>query len=120
MLIASQFRTEVDVLKWLARVYVFGAPALVAQQIGQRRVIGELFEILFRAADRSSPDVGLIPEPFREGLEELKDTSGKDRERKRARLVSDIIASMTEQQALLLHQRLNGTVSGSIRDVILY
>ncbi len=113
--IEPRLRVEVDLLKELMRHYVFENPALLAQQYGQRRVIQELFEILFEAATGSSKNSGLIPPPFSDSLKKITGPS----ERERARLVADLIASMTEQQALLLHQRLMGLAPGSVRDLII-
>lgn len=50
--VAPRLRSEVSALKGLMRFYVYEAPALVAQQFGQRRLIRELFEILLDAAHR--------------------------------------------------------------------
>jgi dGTPase len=112
--IDSRLRLEVDFLKELMRHYVFCNPALVAQQYGQRKVIRELFCILFDASEPHSSDKNIIPYPFKELLEESDQS-----ERERARLVTDLIASMTEQQALLFYQRLTGISSGSVRDLII-
>jgi dGTPase len=112
--INSRFRLEVDFLKELMRHYVFCNPALVAQQYGQRKIIRELFCILFKASEPDSSDRNIIPHPYNELLEESNHS-----ERERARLVTDLIASMTEQQAILFYQRLTGISSGSVRDLII-
>jgi dGTPase len=105
----------VELLKKLMSVYVFNNPALVAQQFGQRQVIRKLFEILFEAAQPSSTDSGIIMQPFQDLLQSVDVTE----DRERARIVADLIASMTEQQALLFHQRLLGLSPGSVRDLII-
>jgi dGTPase len=110
--IEPRLRAEVDLLKALMQYYVFHNPALVTQQFGQRRVISDLFQIYFEAVQVSSKNGSIVPYPFRDYLDAIK---GVD-ELNRARLVADLIASMTEQQALLLHQRLTGIAPGSIRD----
>jgi dGTPase len=112
--IDRRLRLEVDFLKELMRHYVFCNPALVAQQYGQRKIIRELFGILFEASTPSSNDKNIIPYPFNESLEE----NGQS-ETERARIVTDLIASMTEQQAILFYQRLIGISSGSVRDLII-
>lgn len=112
--IEPRLRAEVDLLKELMVCYVFEHPALVAQQYGQRRVIRELFEVLFEAAQPTSLDKNIIPPPFSDYLADIKGRAN----RQRARLVADFIASLTEQQALLLHQRLMGIAPGSVRDLI--
>lgn len=119
--IEPTLRAEVDLLKGLMQYYVFNNPALLAQQLGQRRVVRELFEILFKAAHPTSHNRGLIPHPFYEGLTKITEPSDSpSAKRQRARIVADIIASMTEQQAILLHQRLMGISPGSVRDVIVW
>jgi dGTPase len=113
--INPQLRAEVNLLKLLMRYYVFQNPALVAQQIGHRRVVRELFEVLFEAAKEGSKRGGLIPAPYSDTLKEINGSA----ELERARLVADLIASMTEQQALTLDLRILGHVPGSVRDLII-
>lgn len=112
--IQPQLRAEVDLLKALMNHYVFHSPALVTQQFGERRVIKDLFEVYFEAAQPKSKNKGLVPHPFREYLEDVRTHDDLER----ARLVADLIGSMTEQQTLLLHQRLTGLAPGSVRDVL--
>ena len=115
VIIEPQIKAEVELLKKLMSIYVFENPALVAQQYGQRRVIKELFEALYEAANPLSKNRGIIPDPFRGALNAL----GMSDDQERARIVADLIASMTEQQALLFHQRLMGLHPGSVRDLII-
>lgn len=113
LVIEPTLRKEVDLLKDLTRFYVFSAPALVAQQYGQRRIIRDLASIFFEALGKPGAAGGdLIPEPFRGAIPRSRAA--------RARVVADVITSMTEHQAIVLHQRLSGMVPGSVRDVILY
>jgi dGTPase len=118
--IPEQFRFEVDVLKGLMRTYVFDHSALLAQQHGERRVIRELFEILFDAAAPKSPRRGIIPMPFKDvcGIIDSRQLDEPNDRRERARLVADTISHMTEQQAVAFHQRLVGISAGSVLDVI--
>jgi dGTPase len=92
---------EVRLLQSMMRYYVFEAPALVAQQHGHRRVVRELFDML-------SENETLLPERFRPKEGESQ-----------ARCVADLIASLTENQALTLHKRLAGLEPGSIHDSVL-
>ncbi|MBS2031502.1 MAG: dNTP triphosphohydrolase [Deltaproteobacteria bacterium] len=115
---------EVKTLKSLMVHYVYRNPALVAQQFGQRRVVAELFKILFDAAKPGARDAGVIPMPYRDLLDEVNRggpcvRSPEDQSRERARLVADIIASLTEQQALEFHQRLAGISPGSVLESII-
>jgi dGTPase len=110
--IDPRLREEVEILKALTAFYVFNAPALVSQQEGQRKVIRALTEVFDEALKPASRTWGLVPQPHRWNRPKSA--------RERARAVADIITSMTEQQALLLYQRLTGVTPGSVRDVILY
>lgn len=118
--IDKELKEEVNILKDLMKAYVFNNPALVAQQHGQRRIVGTLFDILLAAVDRGSKHRGIIPFPFRDLLEDIDNANyvSKDDRRERTRLVIDIIASLTEQQAIDFHNRLTGLSSGSILDTI--
>ncbi len=112
--IQPRLKAEVDLLKALMHYYVFNNPSLVTQQYGQRQIIKELFRIYYEAIQPSSKNQSLIPYPFCDYLKEIDNEDVPNR----ARLVADLIASMTEQQAILLHQRLTGAAPGSVRDTI--
>ena len=105
---------QVQILKQLTWNYVIQDPALETQQYGQRRVIKELFEIYRDTVmeGASGPNNGILSKNQQETLDR---TSG---DRERIRVVGDIIASMTEQQALQLHQRLTGVSPGSVVDAL--
>ena len=57
----------------------------------------------------------MLPEGYREELYRIED-EGEDKEQERTRIVVDLIASMTEQQALKMYQRLIGVSLGSVLD----
>lgn len=109
--VAPRLRSEVSGLKGLMRFYVYEAPALVAQQFGQRRLVRELFEILLNAAHSRAP-AGIIPPPFNEQLERA------DTPTEKVRLAMDVIASLTEHQAVTYHARLTGSSLGFFADRI--
>lgn len=110
--IAPRAKRQVAMLKQLIWHYVILDPSLGTQQYGQRRVIRELFRIFKGAAKdgHSGVNWGVLPKNYQEELEQVRDNRG------RVRIVADIIASMTEQQALKMHQRLTGVSPGSVRD----
>jgi dGTPase len=109
-------RNEVDILKQLTWEYVISTPALATQQHGQRRVIRDLFRIYERAT-RTPEEHAVLPDSSREVLEEVMDVRDEQRRhQERIRLVVDLIASMTEQQALDMHRRLTGLNLGSVLD----
>lgn len=112
--IDSGFKDEVVMLKELTWQYVILNPALATQQHGQRRVIRELFEVFMEAASSTKRWV-MFPASYVEELGRIE-REGQDKEAQRARLVVDFIASMTEQQALRMHQRITGASLGSVLD----
>jgi dGTPase len=114
--IPSEFLTQVALLKELTWCYVIDNPALAGHQFGQRNIIKTLFEIFYDAACKRN--WVLFPSQFREEAEDALLTHGDIPPPQCARLVADAIASMTDQQALRLYQRLTGLSPGSILDPI--
>ena len=101
-------------LKELTWIYVIEAPSLVGQQFGQRQAIRKLFEI-YSEATRHAKQRSLFPAYYREAIEEA------DNDEKRIRrTVVDLIAGMTEAQALAMHNRLTGVSVGSGLEEIVY
>lgn len=109
VLITPDAADEVRLLKYFARHYVIGLPALHAQQYGQRRIVRELFSIFL--AEGKAGNLKLFPARLRYIWE--GDTSERP-----ARLAADCIACLTENEAYQLHHRLMGTDSGIILDPI--
>jgi dGTPase len=105
--IDDDLKLEVAMLKELTWVYVIEAPSLNSQQFGQRQVIRSLFETYFDDA-RSKKKLRLFTPYFRQAIEEA---SGDEKILKRT--VIDLIAGMTEAQALAMHNRLTGVSVGS-------
>jgi dGTPase len=103
-------KAEVWMWKQLTWYYVIGKASLATQQHGLRRVISCLYEI-FRDAAKSR-DLVLFPAGFREALES---TDG-DWETNCRRIVVDLIAGMSEREAILMHNRLTGATPGSALD----
>jgi dGTPase len=113
-------RFEVNVLQSLMRRYVFDDPALAAQQYGQRQVLKTLIKIMLEAISASETKArAILPSPYLEFAKRLDAMSNEaDRKRERARLAADIVASLTEQQALSLFGRLSGVSPGLVLDHI--
>lgn len=108
-------KQEVAVLKEMTWVYVIEAPSLASQQYGQCQAIGKLFEIYRSAAtDNREEGLKIFPPFYRSAIEE----AGRDPNRIR-RVVVDLIAGMTEAQALAMHNRLTGVSVGSGLDEII-
>lgn len=104
---ASAFR-EVEALKALTQLYVVKRPSLAVIQKGQAHIVDCLWEWYWEAVD--SGDTRLIPPAFLPGL------AASHGNVERVRLVTDIVASMTERTAQELYRRMSGTDPGSILD----
>lgn len=108
----SVLKAEVWMWKQLTWYYVIGKPSLATQQHGLRRVVSCLYEI-FRDAARSR-NLSIFPAGFREALE---NTDG-DWEKNCRRIVVDLIAGMSEREAIIMHNRLTGAAPGSVLDYV--
>ncbi len=109
VIIETDAADEVRLLKYFARHYVIGLPALHAQQYGQKRIIRDLFEIFLK--EGKADNLKLFPSRLRYIWEDNSDD-------KPARLAADCVASLTENEAYQLHHRLTGTNSGLVLDPI--
>jgi dGTPase len=120
VVVVDTIASEIKVLKRLLIHYVLDNPALAAQEYGQRRVIERLFAAFFGAVQKNSRERSIVPTRFRETAEQIdnENLATAEDKRKRARLVSDIISSLTENEALLLDSRLSGVALGSVLDPI--
>jgi dGTPase len=106
IVIDEDCRTEVSVLKGLTWFYVIDSQALSSQRFGQRSLIRKLYGDLSEAAfDESGWSV--FPTFYQEQLRSDPCSDGK------RRTVADYISSMTEIQAVEMHQRLTGSALGS-------
>jgi dGTPase len=112
--IDSWAKIEISMWKQLTWHYVIHNPSLATQQYGQRRVVRGLFEIFVEAA--KSEQWHMFPVSSREQLEDpaTEPRSNEDL----VRVVADMIAGLTEQQAVHLYQRLTGVAFGSILETI--
>lgn len=99
---AAKRRLAAELLKGLLWRYVIRSPELASQQQGQARIVRELFTIY-----QASPD--MLPEDRREDLEDHGD---------HLRAAADHVASLTEEGAHGLYQRLTGYRLGAITDVL--
>lgn len=106
--IDADFEDELRVLKQITRYYVIANPSLAAQQKGYGRIIEELFEDIIEGSSNRTPT--FLPKKFLH-IFEIPGTST-------ARATADCISSLTEREAIALHQRLRGATSGSVWDPI--
>lgn len=100
--INPDLRAEVLMLKELTWTYVIEAASLAARQRGQERVIRELFTIFAESAS-DSKRWNIFPTFYRERLRDVKGQTDEE-----VRICVDLIASMTESQAIAMHHTLTG------------
>ncbi|WP_244605411.1 deoxyguanosinetriphosphate triphosphohydrolase family protein [Halorhabdus rudnickae] len=113
LLIDPAFENEVETLKALTEFYVISNPVLMQQQEGQEEILRNVFrKLLEEAKDARAKDfpAAAIPSPY---LERVRSSSTTDTPL--YRIVADLIASLTEQQVISLHERLHGWTPGTIQ-----
>jgi dGTPase len=113
LMIDSDLRLEVTMLKELTWTYVIEAASLAAQQHGQKKVIADLYDIYAHAV-RSSQQTSIFPRFYRERIHKYQDDTNE-----LLRIPVDLIASMTESQAIAMHRRLTGQSHSSGLEEIL-
>lgn len=111
---SKNYEDEIELAKQLTRYYVINAPALATQQWGQVEIIETLFETYDEALKATPPELRIIPATFRDQATAW--SRGDRGEGDRVRLVVDIIASMTDYQALCMYQRVTGQAPGTVFD----
>jgi dGTPase len=107
---------EIAILKQLTWCYVIEAPGLAVEQHAQRQVIRCLFGIFRNEVNKKASN--LLPPYYKERLKDVVEKEGAGGPGSK-RVACDLIAGMTEAQAISLYQRLNGIVSGSPLDKML-
>lgn len=113
VLIDKQKEQEIAILKQLTWFYVIEAPGLAIQHEAQKKIIDRLVTVVLSESMERKPS-GVLPIAYRELL---KNRSFSDVEKKRAAI--DLIASMTESQAIDFYRRLEGISLGSGLDRVL-
>ena len=112
-------RNREEELKFLQRIvwsYVISDPRLATQRYGQKRIIKTLFEIYLEAIrDR---DLSFIPARFvKEFLEIEEDIGDKTKMTlEKIRMAVDIVAGLSETEAVVQYRRLIGISQGSFLD----
>jgi dGTPase len=112
------FDREVE-LKFLQRIvwsYVISNPRLATQRYGQKRIIRTLLEIYLEAI--KAEDLSVIPSRFvREYLELSKQPNSDSLIiQQKIRMAVDIVASLSEAEAVIQYRRLTGLGQGSFLD----
>jgi len=126
---AGGYRLRIDELAdeqvWLLRkltdYYVIEDASLMGQQRGQRELIEGLFTQLLKEARKDDLNKSAISEPYRSWLNPDNDRPGQfdNPSHQEARVVADMITTMTEPQAIELHDRLTGYTPGTLHNRIL-
>jgi dGTPase len=112
VMIDVDLECEVAMLKQLTWHYVINRPSLGMQQLGQRRVIQDLFTAYVDAAAKPLSR-SLLPPSERE----MADEAGGDEEAL-TRVAADTIGRMSEAQAIAMHQRITGVSTRSVLEAI--
>lgn len=108
--IDEQKSKELAILKQLTWCYVIERPGLAVQQHAQKRLIEFLFDVFQNEVKRSASH--LLPPYYQERLKDAVASEGVNSNGSK-RIVCDLIAGMSEYQAITLYQRLNGITLGS-------
>jgi dGTPase len=113
VVINDEARRQVDALKQLTMLYVVKRPSLAVVQKGQANLIASLWD-WYREASDDKGDSRLLPPAYRARL--LDARKEKQPDIAIIRLVTDLVAGMTENSAIELYRRMTGMTSGSILD----
>ncbi len=106
-------------LKFLQRIvwsYVISNPRLSTQRYGQKRIIRTLIEIYLEAIQED--DLSFIPPRFVREYLELGDsqTDSETVKLEKMRMAFDIVAGLSEAEAMFQYRRLTGIERGSFLD----
>lgn len=113
LVIDRALQREVNILKELTWTYVIEGPSLAARQHGQKKIIAELYVIYSKAA-LDSKSWAIFPMYYREKLQ-----SNHSDLAELQRVPVDLIASMTESQAVAMYHRLTGGHSDAgLQDIL--
>ncbi|MGQ0643654.1 MAG: hypothetical protein ACT4P6_23140 [Gemmatimonadaceae bacterium] len=110
LVVRSEKRVLLRFCQRLVRRYVIKNPRLATQQAGQREIIRNLFEFYHDAV--KAVNVDLVPARFADDVRTLPEGVTH------ARLASDIVAGLTDAQALAMHRRITGTAVGSVTSIL--
>lgn len=112
-------------LKFLQRIvwsYVISNPRLATQRYGQKRIVRTLFEMYLEAIHND--DLSFIPVRFAKEYREICDRAApayavrkdSNTDLEKTRMAVDIVASLSEAEAVIKYRRLTGISQGSFLD----
>ena len=112
-------RNQEEELKFLQRIvwsYVISNPRLATQRYGQKRIIKTLFEIYLQAI--SERDLSFIPPRFVKEFLEIEEKAKNSHElsQEQTRMAVDIVAGLSEAEAVIQYRRLTGISQGLFMD----
>ncbi len=96
---------------------IFESPTLIRQQYGERRIVHDLFQI-FEQASKDKDWYQVLPARCRELI--IRESGGRILQTTRARAIADSIASLTDDEAIKLHQKITGIKIGSMREQLAF
>ncbi|NJL00183.1 MAG: dNTP triphosphohydrolase [Spirulinaceae cyanobacterium SM2_1_0] len=109
---------ELKLLQRIVWTYAIANPRLATQKYGQSRIIKTLFDIYLEAV--MTDDLSLIPARFGRELRRLRDRRLAEEAvaPEQVRLVVDLIASLSEAEAVAIYRRFLGITQGSVLDYL--
>lgn len=108
---------ELEFLQRIVWKYVILNPRLATQQLGQGKIIKTLFKIYSEAIEHKQTKI--LPSRFlKDGSLERFISDSKDCASQKTRLAIDIVASLSEIEAVTMYRRLTGANQGSVMDYI--
>ncbi len=109
---------ELKLLQRIVWAYAIASPRLTAQKYGQCRIVKTLFEIYADAV--AGDELSLVPARFDREARQLRDrrAAGEAVELEQVRLVVDLIASLSEAEAVSVYRQLTGITQGSVLDYL--
>jgi dGTP triphosphohydrolase len=103
--INAEAKDEVNIAKQLTWHYVILNNELALSQHGQRKIVGDLFDLLYDVAS-SGKNLKLFPPCYE------KDIRKAETEHGRIRIVADYISGMTEKEVISVHKKIHGIDHG--------
>jgi len=116
LLVPDKLRRQVHFLKQLTWQFVINEPSLATLQVGEVKVINDLFESLFTWLSTEKKRPQRLPTRLHDLRTMAVDEDYPDEDARNGRVVADYISSLTEDQAMDLHARLHGYTRGSVQD----
>lgn len=111
------YKVELAFFRRMIWAYVIHRPQLSTQQRGYRNIIENLFRIYWNSIE-DDYQRNIVPPRFMEDIDVLLKVDAEQYRSSKARLVSDIISSFSDRQAIMMYRRLSGIDPGQVTDYI--